>query len=228
MADRTRIMAHEFIMSIVEDREPFPNAKQSANWTCVGILAHESALQGGKRSRCPTSPGHNARWWTKVPYETTYNQDCDQICHSDCIVLAFGVAFSVYANTLPDDRQDDVLVKAIPFVARLWRFAGLYLSDRDLRRPVEWSHSAPCPPSDRDDDHPGILLGVVGLFQPWQELSLPVWLRLLLISTLAFTLWSHVIPHVPTERWAAAGYQGPCDRACGGFAHRCPDSSGIQ
>jgi predicted dehydrogenase len=41
-------MAHEFVMSIVEDREPFPNAIQSANWTSIGILAHESAMEGGK------------------------------------------------------------------------------------------------------------------------------------------------------------------------------------
>jgi predicted dehydrogenase len=41
-------LVHEFVMSIVEDREPFPNAAQSANWTCTGICAHESALQGGK------------------------------------------------------------------------------------------------------------------------------------------------------------------------------------
>ncbi len=40
-------LAHEFVMSIIEDREPFPNAPQSANWTSVGILAHESALKGG-------------------------------------------------------------------------------------------------------------------------------------------------------------------------------------
>jgi hypothetical protein len=40
-------LAHEFISALIEDREPFPNAWQSANWTSVGILAHESALQGG-------------------------------------------------------------------------------------------------------------------------------------------------------------------------------------
>jgi len=42
-------MTHEFIMSIVEDRDPFPSAKQAANWTAVGILAHESAMRGGPR-----------------------------------------------------------------------------------------------------------------------------------------------------------------------------------
>jgi predicted dehydrogenase len=41
-------LIHEFISALAEKREPFPNAQQSANITCVGILAHESALQGGK------------------------------------------------------------------------------------------------------------------------------------------------------------------------------------
>lgn len=46
-------LAHEFVMSIVEDREPFPNAVTSANWTCTGICAHESALKGGEIIRLP-------------------------------------------------------------------------------------------------------------------------------------------------------------------------------
>ena len=46
-------MAHEFLMSIIEGRDPFPNAPQSANWTSVGILAHESALKGGELIRIP-------------------------------------------------------------------------------------------------------------------------------------------------------------------------------
>ena len=46
-------LAHEFISALIEDREPFPNAVQSANWTSVGILAHESALQGGALIQIP-------------------------------------------------------------------------------------------------------------------------------------------------------------------------------
>ncbi len=46
-------MAHEFIASIKEDRDPFPNAQQSANWTAVGILAHESAMDGGITIKLP-------------------------------------------------------------------------------------------------------------------------------------------------------------------------------
>lgn len=41
-------LVHEFISALIEKRQPFPNAKQSANITCVGILAHESALRGGE------------------------------------------------------------------------------------------------------------------------------------------------------------------------------------
>lgn len=46
-------LVHEFISALVEEREPFPNARQSANITCVGILAHESAMQGGKQMFLP-------------------------------------------------------------------------------------------------------------------------------------------------------------------------------
>jgi predicted dehydrogenase len=46
-------LAHEFITALIEDREPFPNAAQSANWTSVGILAHESAMQGGALIQLP-------------------------------------------------------------------------------------------------------------------------------------------------------------------------------
>ena len=46
-------LAHEFIAALIEDRDPYPNAVQSANWTCVGICAHESALKGGEIVKLP-------------------------------------------------------------------------------------------------------------------------------------------------------------------------------
>ena len=46
-------LVHEFVSALVQKRSPFPNARQSANITCVGILAHESALQGGKLMELP-------------------------------------------------------------------------------------------------------------------------------------------------------------------------------
>jgi predicted dehydrogenase len=46
-------LAHEFLTALVEDRDPYPNAVKSANWTCVGLCAHESALAGGKIVKLP-------------------------------------------------------------------------------------------------------------------------------------------------------------------------------
>lgn len=46
-------LVHEFISALVDKREPFPNARQSANITCVGILAHESAKKDGEIVRLP-------------------------------------------------------------------------------------------------------------------------------------------------------------------------------
>ena len=46
-------LVNEFLKALVEDRDPWPNATTSANWTCVGILAHESAVAGGEIRQLP-------------------------------------------------------------------------------------------------------------------------------------------------------------------------------
>jgi len=46
-------LVNEFVSALIEDREPRPNAPQSANWTCVGVLAHESAVEGGAIKKLP-------------------------------------------------------------------------------------------------------------------------------------------------------------------------------
>ena len=40
-------------MALVGKRQPFPHAKQTANWTCTGILAHQSAMEGGAIKHLP-------------------------------------------------------------------------------------------------------------------------------------------------------------------------------
>ena len=47
-------LVHEFASALAEGRDPFPNAVQSANWTCVGLAAHQSALRGGAIVRLPS------------------------------------------------------------------------------------------------------------------------------------------------------------------------------
>lgn len=46
-------LANEMIGAILEDRDPWPNAVTSANWTCVGICAHDSAVKGGEIVKLP-------------------------------------------------------------------------------------------------------------------------------------------------------------------------------
>ena len=46
-------LTHEFVSALAEGRSPRPDAVTSANWTCVGILAHQSALDGGKLTPLP-------------------------------------------------------------------------------------------------------------------------------------------------------------------------------
>ncbi|MCA8998444.1 MAG: Gfo/Idh/MocA family oxidoreductase [Planctomycetaceae bacterium] len=46
-------LANEFLQALINDRDPWPNAVQSANWTCVGICAHQSTEKGGELVRLP-------------------------------------------------------------------------------------------------------------------------------------------------------------------------------
>ena len=46
-------LAHAFVEALRQGEQPFPNAQQSANWTCVGLCAHESAMNGGAKVDLP-------------------------------------------------------------------------------------------------------------------------------------------------------------------------------
>jgi predicted dehydrogenase len=46
-------LVYEFVSVLIEDRDPLPNTMTNANWTCVGICAHESALKGSEIVRSP-------------------------------------------------------------------------------------------------------------------------------------------------------------------------------
>lgn len=43
----------------------------------------------------------------------------------------------------------------------------------------------------------GILLGVIGMFQPWVQAGYRIGFYILLLSTLTFILWSHITPQGP-------------------------------
>ena len=46
-------LSNEFIMSIIEDREPLVNAYEALAMTVPGIIAHQSALKDGETLAVP-------------------------------------------------------------------------------------------------------------------------------------------------------------------------------
>src|SRR5690606_22718012 len=46
-------LVNEMVRALLDDRAPMPDAVTSANWTCVGICAHQSALKGGELVKLP-------------------------------------------------------------------------------------------------------------------------------------------------------------------------------
>ena len=47
-------LVHAFLSAVKGERPALPDAATSANWTMVGLCAHESAMNGGKRVVIPT------------------------------------------------------------------------------------------------------------------------------------------------------------------------------
>jgi lysylphosphatidylglycerol synthetase-like protein (DUF2156 family) len=111
------------------------------------------------------------------------------------IVLAFGGLIRLYSGTLSEEQQNEVLIKAVPFVAIfvsivlaficLIVIVAVTLAGKvPLRsyRPIEFLLVA------------GILLGIVGLFQGWKLFAYEFGFLVLLFSLLAFMVWSHLQP----------------------------------
>ena len=46
-------LAHNFLLACLGERPAMPDAETSANWTMVGICAHQSAMKGGERVPIP-------------------------------------------------------------------------------------------------------------------------------------------------------------------------------
>ena len=113
------------------------------------------------------------------------------------ITLILGIAAGPVIDSLATEEQlaTNVLLSAIPFVlifvsiillfiTLIWLVASM-LNNRipeRIYRPVEWIIIA------------GIVLGIVGMFQPWTFAGYRYGFMLLFFSTLAFILWSHVVP----------------------------------
>jgi hypothetical protein len=118
------------------------------------------------------------------------------------IVLVLGLLAGPYIQSryTPEELADNVLLNAIPFVLI---FVAIILSfiafivivgsllnknvSQRVYRIVERLLIA------------GIVLGVIGMFQPWVFAAYTYGFILLLFSTLAFIVWSHIVPKGASE-----------------------------
>ncbi len=116
---------------------------------------------------------------------------------SAIVLFVLGLlAGPVIRSTFSEEAlAQNVLLNAIPFilifvaivlvyVILIWVSASL-LNDRIPRRihaPIESATIA------------GIVLGILGMFQPWVFAAYRYGFYLLLVSTLAYILWSHITP----------------------------------
>lgn len=116
------------------------------------------------------------------------------------IILVFGWLFSLYTGTLSQEQQEEVLIKAIPFVAV---FVSIILAFACLIAVVAIAFEGQVPQRTYRPIEgviiAGILLGVVGLFQGWRLFAYEIGFLLLLASLLAFLVWSHLTPMPPRQ-----------------------------
>jgi hypothetical protein len=113
------------------------------------------------------------------------------------IVLLLGLAAGPLIQSRATEEQlaENVLLSAIPFIlifaaiilafmTLIWIIAR-QLNDRvspRIHRPVELALIA------------GIVLGIIAMFQPWSFSLFKPGFYVLFLSTLGFTIWSHVRP----------------------------------
>ena len=111
------------------------------------------------------------------------------------LVLGLSAGPLIRARATPEQLASNVLLSAIPFilifVAIILTFitlivvlASMLSNNIPLRiyKPIERVLIA------------GIVLGIVGMFQPWAFIAYRIGFFVLLISTLGFIVWSHIVP----------------------------------
>ena len=141
------------------------------------------------------------------------------------VMLVLGLLAGSFINSRMTEEQlvDNVFINAVPFVlifvaiiltfiAVIYVVASMLDNNISLRahRIIEQILIV------------GIILGVVGMFQPWLFEGYKYGFVLLLISTLSFILWSHITPKQELRQEEAAtgplgeSVHGDLDSSSGG------------
>lgn len=114
------------------------------------------------------------------------------------VVMGIAANYMIHMMATPEQMAKNVLLSAIPFIlifiaiilsfVALIQFVGSVINGKiamQTHRVVEMLIIT------------GILFGVFGIYQPWIFGLYPIGFIVLLISTLAFILWSHTYPRRP-------------------------------
>lgn len=113
------------------------------------------------------------------------------------VLLVLGFVAGRYINATMTEQQlaDNIFINAIPFVlifaAIILGFIAIIVVVASM---LDNNISARAHRIVEQILIVGIVLGVVGMFQPWLFEGYKYGFILLLISTLAFILWSHITP----------------------------------
>lgn len=111
------------------------------------------------------------------------------------LILGFAARPFIAARATPEQMARNVLLSAIPFILIFAAIVLTYIAiitivarllndniSQRVYRPIELTLIG------------GIILGVLGMFQPWLFALYKTGFFVLLVSTLGFILWSHVVP----------------------------------
>ena len=111
------------------------------------------------------------------------------------LILGIVAGPQIRSSFSEETLAKNILLNAIPFILIFVAIILIYISIiRQVARVLNNKISARIHKSIQSVCMSGIVLGVVGMFQPWWFAAYRIGFLLLLVSTLAHIMWSHVTP----------------------------------
>lgn len=112
-----------------------------------------------------------------------------------CLVLGLIAGPLINARYTEEELAANVLLAAIPFVLIFASILLVYIGVIDtVTKGLNATVAARTHGTVEKIIMAGIGLGIIGMFQPWEQWIYKRGFTLLLISTLTYILWSHISP----------------------------------
>jgi hypothetical protein len=111
------------------------------------------------------------------------------------LLFVFALIFEPLTQGLSEDARKSVLLHAVPFFATFVGILLLFILVITLVA-IQFNGRVPWRTYQAIElsNIFGIFLGVICLFQPWSDIPYRYGFLLVLVSTLSFILWSHLVP----------------------------------